>query len=461
MQITCIKIQNFKSIQDLTLQLKPLTILVGPNASGKSSIVQALAWASIRTKHNPMLTNDVSSQEARYFNIESYHDLALNRSLNGKWMGVELTFTIPKVLKRDRLSPIINEINWQVLRLRKPDLKNFTYGFKISRTNGGRGFELTMSVDNLNFTLICWHHHPSVGSFWQLKGSLRAKGATALSYSMFSPLHIHSRVLDYKGELSEDEADSLKTLDLLLEQLLNIAKPLLKDKFFWLGPDRGTKIPLEATPKRTQQIASSGQNLLEALAHAYLHYDRKVKEELSSFIAKWAEQLGVKDLNIGLTEEATLRATYHDLKASLELAMASHGHKQILTMLTQLIIAPLGSLIAIEEPEISLHPQAQAYLPLLFADVIKKHNKQLLITTHSSILVLALSDAVMGSEEHPEIPRLSVNDIALYYVYRNKEGLTQAKLIPLTEEGYPEGGIPSFTEVEVKLYQKMLQRLSK
>jgi len=76
------------------------------------------------------------------------------------------------------------------------------------------------------------------------------------------------------------------------------------------------------------------------------------------------------------------------------------------------------------------------------------------VTTHSSIIPLALSDAVCGSEDYPEVPKLSPDDIALYHVVRDEEGFTKTHRIKLTEEGYPEGGIPSFFRVEAKLYDR-------
>ncbi len=39
-----IKIDNFKSLNDFTIDLKPLTVIVGNNAMGKSSILQAIAF---------------------------------------------------------------------------------------------------------------------------------------------------------------------------------------------------------------------------------------------------------------------------------------------------------------------------------------------------------------------------------------------------------------------------------
>jgi len=43
MVLSKIKIRNFKSIEDLELKLAPLTIFVGPNASGKSNVLENIA----------------------------------------------------------------------------------------------------------------------------------------------------------------------------------------------------------------------------------------------------------------------------------------------------------------------------------------------------------------------------------------------------------------------------------
>ena len=40
--IRSVHIENFRCLRDVTLELEPLTVLVGPNASGKSAILQAL-----------------------------------------------------------------------------------------------------------------------------------------------------------------------------------------------------------------------------------------------------------------------------------------------------------------------------------------------------------------------------------------------------------------------------------
>jgi predicted ATPase len=46
MDIKSIRLQNFKGFKDATIQLKPLTVLIGPNSSGKSCFGQALVALS-------------------------------------------------------------------------------------------------------------------------------------------------------------------------------------------------------------------------------------------------------------------------------------------------------------------------------------------------------------------------------------------------------------------------------
>lgn len=39
-----IKIENFKSIQSLNLELGQLNVFIGANGSGKSNILEGIAW---------------------------------------------------------------------------------------------------------------------------------------------------------------------------------------------------------------------------------------------------------------------------------------------------------------------------------------------------------------------------------------------------------------------------------
>ena len=46
LKVTRVWARNFRSIADATLELTPLTVLVGPNASGKSNVLDVLHFLS-------------------------------------------------------------------------------------------------------------------------------------------------------------------------------------------------------------------------------------------------------------------------------------------------------------------------------------------------------------------------------------------------------------------------------
>ena len=105
----------------------------------------------------------------------------------------------------------------------------------------------------------------------------------------------------------------------------------------------------------------------------------------------------------------------------------------------------------IEEPEISLHPQAQVDVLEMFAEAIKQDDKQIIATTHSHIMLQALGYAVHKSW-------LEREDIAVYHVEKGKTG-TKAKLLPLGKQGYIKGWVPSYSKVEKQLLREWAKTL--
>ena len=195
---------------------------------------------------------------------------------------------------------------------------------------------------------------------------------------------------------------------------------------------------------------TQGEHLLLLLARIY---GRRQYDGIARTIARWASSFGIDGLKAGLWEGGSVGADYLDseLDVPINLALSSSGARQILTIIAQLFWSPEGSLLMIEEPEISLHPQAQVDAMEMFAEAIKE-DKQIIATTHGLFMIQAIGYAIQKGW-------LERDQVAVYHVEKKKDTGTVAKRLPLNKRGYIKGWIPSFTRVERKLLNEWVKGL--
>src|SRR6266436_6087291 len=62
--ITRFQVQNYKALRDVTLDLTPIHVLIGPNDSGKTSILEAIA-ALCRSVDHPLAHAFTGTWEGR------------------------------------------------------------------------------------------------------------------------------------------------------------------------------------------------------------------------------------------------------------------------------------------------------------------------------------------------------------------------------------------------------------
>jgi predicted ATPase len=127
-------------------------------------------------------------------------------------------------------------------------------------------------------------------------------------------------------------------------------------------------------------------------------------------------------------------------RQSISIANEAFGLNQLIAPLFDLVLADLGALVGIEEPEIHLHPRAQATLAELFVEFATTREKQLLLTTHSEHILMGLLGAVAAG-------RLRAGDLAVYELYREDDA-ARARRLEVNEYGQIQGGLREFLEVD-------------
>ena len=124
------------------------------------------------------------------------------------------------------------------------------------------------------------------------------------------------------------------------------------------------------------------------------------------------------------------------------LADIGFGASQTLPIIIESFYAPAGSTLLIEQPEIHLHPKAQAVLGDLFIDAARDGRRSFIVETHSEHLLARVRRRIAEKA-------ISKDQVAIYYFNPTPEGtaISQVTLNDLGQyESFPDG----FFEEDVK-----------
>jgi predicted ATPase len=190
----------------------------------------------------------------------------------------------------------------------------------------------------------------------------------------------------------------------------------------------------------TQQEQETATNLVDS---------RPLEKQISSLIGKIT--------GVGLRAQ-TVPAQSVVVKAEtsvgdVNVVSEGFGTNALILLAHQLTSSAKGATVMIEEPEIHLHPRAQASVASVLVDEAKAENKQLITTTHSEHILGRLLTLVAEK-------KLAVDELAIYAFEKDEEGVCTASQLDVTEDGRVKGGIKDFFESEleeVNRYMKALQ----
>lgn len=457
-----LNVRNFKSIgnHEVALELKPLTILTGPNAAGKSNILESLL---------------ILSQVA---------DLPDNYSKN-----LRAGLSVGKYIRygHDGLQSIAH----------KGELsRKITLAISIEPSSDElQGFQSLSPFDAIK-TIGYVYQYTAEGDLWAHSvfingGLLSSISKIQVSPSSYKAVFTHPPVLRDVGVSSSDNIldyglfeipqasyeqlpENYKTVIRIAPRIVEICRTRLK-RVFYLSPLRSGPSTSETSQSfsiseslsRGKQptyniesvgVGKNGEHLLDVLA---LVFGQRKYDDIAQKIEYWASKFGMKGIRAGLrippdkVTGSSIGSDYLDpyLKSNIETYLASYGSKQILSIITQLFWSKSGDVILIEEPEISLHPKSQIDLQRIFATAIQE-GKQIICTTHSTFLILSLSKIIKENS-------ISSDKIVVYHIQRGEDGGTIANALPINKEGYISGWIPSYIDVEEELFKEWEETLEK
>jgi len=394
-----LQISNFKAWAQVDLKFGRITGLFGTNSSGKTSLIQfLLLLRQTKDAADRSLSLELGGP---YVTLGSYHDFIHgHEEVNSlKWslswdQEDEISLSDPSG-KRSEVFARGNSVTIQstIDAVRgAPKARSLSYTFDkeifalAPRSNDAAVFDLQASGD---FKFI-----RTMGRPWQLPGPVKSYGFPDQAQTYFQN----------SGFLAEFVA----------------AFEAQMDRISYLGPLREyPKREYVWTRSRPSDVGVKGERVIEAILAATERNEKRnltSKSKLRPFqemIAYWLQQMGLVD-SFKVDEikagSGLYQAKVRVRKGAPEVLLTEVGFgvSQVLPVLTLLYYVDEGSTVILEQPEIHLHPLAQAGLADAIISVTQRRRVQVIVESHSEHFLLRLQRRVAEG-------KLEADHVRLYF----------------------------------------------
>jgi hypothetical protein len=412
--------RNFRSFVDTgVVDVAPLTIVIGPNNSGKTSLHAPLLLLKQTLEASDTTLGLVTV--GPFISAGGYADLIYRHEMDRR-LGFELRFqntdisqttekpsvptsyppgsvamqfhadkrTAAVFLERYEVRNVFGQLHFR--RRRRPDGTYTLEGIKVGR--GVLANSARTSMPN---------HFIFEG------GTLFFEALTNQQLPITDGLTIPPPVFSYAASAAYTERR--------LEELLN--------GISYIGP-------LREKPQRRYDLSGEtpthvgvrGQDAPEILF-------RGQDTELMEQVCGWLDRFGVgRDLKFKAVDGSfSVAVRQRSGQPLVGLADLGFGVSQVLPLIVQGFAAPADSLFIAEQPEIHLNPNLQALLANLFVEVAKR-GTALFIETHSEHLLLRLRTLIASGE-------IDAANVALYFVERAATGIrSEVHRVEVQDDGH-------------------------
>jgi predicted ATPase len=399
--LTRLAFTNFKSWPEATLNLAPITGLFGTNSSGKTSILQFL----LLLKQTKDATDRALSLELNgpFVQLGTIRD-AVHRHDETRRLNFDLAFRTQHALALQDLTkpkaiPVAtgNDVTYSAdiaVHQKAPRAERLAYAldqlsFSLERGKGKeREFDLRVGPDD-TFRFV-----RTLGRPWGLPGPIKAYAFPDQARTYFqNSAFLADLEAAYEAEM---------------------------DRLYYLGPLR--EYPQRDylwARSRPTDVGRKGEKAIDAILAATDAGEKlnlQPKARLLPFqqmVAHWLRELGlihsfsVKEIKEGTNRWQALVVTRQG-GAEVLLTDVGFGVSQVLPVITLLLYVPEGSTVILEQPEIHLHPLAQANLADLIIYAARRRRVQVIVESHSEHLLLRLQRRVAEGT-------LPANEVKLYF----------------------------------------------
>jgi predicted ATPase len=376
--ITQLTIENYKSIQDLTLDVGRVNVLIGENGCGKSNILEAITFAAA-AEADRLDKSSLNNKGIRVTEPELMRSAFENNSKSNNHIIIALTF-----------------LNGSNLYTLENDNTPYSEWVHIER-NLMKHMSESLQRENL------------------IKFESEQK---KLSMKSLSDIENYvNNLTKNPTEYSEQERSFLAFK--LLQGLLNNPREI-KD-FIIYSPENTS---LRNFSERAYPLGYKGEGLLDLLI--YTQDDAKQSQDFTELndiqealeLFGWFETIKIPDDFSPLEKKITIKDRY--LEMPFDQRSANEGFLLVLFYITLVVSKYTPKIFAIDNIDTSLNPKLCSKLIEEIARLAKKYDKQIFLTSHNPAILDGID---LGDEEQ-----------RLIVVYRDDEGKTCCDTLDLKDK---------------------------
>ncbi|MGD8719909.1 MAG: AAA family ATPase [Candidatus Zixiibacteriota bacterium] len=371
------------------IEIKPITLLVGKNSTGKTTLLATLAALSAG---KPLLFRP--DFNVGPFNLGSFDNIVtnfdgkggkknyINLGVLGVYEETEFIYLAEYKKHKRELGPILNKAILKAKIMRMAIRRNSADKFTV---------EFHFSKDGTNiYDKLAWNNIANPEKR-KLKRFSHTFDVPIETFNMMTPDALLYPIItgsleDIKREKSEKE---IQTINKIKDNLPVFGFPF---EFPQLASGTLNVAPIRSKPERTyetykKKVTSEGTHipfLIEADS-------RTKKTLLINALNEFGKTSGLYTL-LDVKQLGSPKGNRFELMVSINgpgrnIVDVGYGVSQVLPVIVEALQCPDGAIMTLQQPEVHLHPEAQAAIGTLLAVIAGDRDKAFVIETHSDFIV--------------------------------------------------------------------------
>ena len=410
--------KNFRSIEDATVEIAPLTVVYGPNGSGKSSLIYGLLT----------LRNFLTNPNQNVPSLFSYPSISL-----GGRQEVVHRHSVDRSITLSVGCSSVRELS-------------STFALTLHESGGAVGIFFDELAIRQNSRIDSWPNslgmkvavpyqaNQQVDDVFGLVARRSGQGTPMDSDQSTVPGKLSWNGLMVSAQMNIDAPNYSDVVGRLNERA-NLPMEMARQTGF-VPLRRGFSKPTYTFSNVTPALSNEDEvaSLLATPAERFGQY------EISRFVEKIASRRIQTQAQIG-TSIFTIDSIPTRTGVPASIVNEGFGINQLVYMLT-ICLYSRYKIVAIEEPEIHLHPSMVRELAIALAEIAVEKERRLIISTHSETFVIALLSQIAAG-------KIKTDDVS-FVLAENPEGSTMLTQQKANRNGQIEGGLRAFLASEAK-----------